>query len=596
MKKKITFFAFAAAFVGALLLMPAVHGAPGNDTAKSLYYSRQSYKHTDSTDQAYELARYASRLDPGNLNAGFYASLYGILLSPDSATFARGRQAMRRYVETYPGDINEAALYAMLCENLLRDPGESARIQERLLRIYPRRTDILMTLAQTYQKLDSIALAVRTVRRYEHAEGQDDNTVTTKASLLLTMGDTAGAIAAVDTLATLRPDMSGTWLLRGSLFDFIGQKDSALVNMRRAEALEPYRFHPKMALSQHYQEAGDTVMADRLMTEALATNDLSVDEKAEGLSQFVSTLYTDSANVARAFPMIEALLAQEPDNTAILRLRAAVEDELKMSKDLEKTMRHILEIEPQSKSIWEQLMLELIEAKDYDAAKKVYDDAVATLEEKDPTLDIYLASAYAIQEKPRQAADMLLQTVRHYLPTYSARMPVQELKDSVEARDYYAPAVANLMQMYGDQFVSLRDTATAFTIYEQVLSIDPENVMTLNNYAYFMALRDSDLDRAAEMSLKTVTDQPDNGTFLDTYAFILFKKGDYERAKVYQEMAIEDTKPEEASAELYNHYGDILFKLGQTRLAVDNWRKALEKEPDNELIKRKIKDETYYDK
>ena len=133
------------------------------------------------------------------------------------------------------------------------------------------------------------------------------------------------------------------------------------------------------------QEAGDTVMADRLMTEALATNDLSVDEKAEGLSQFVSTLYTDSANVARAFPMIEALLAQEPDNTAILRLRAAVEDELKMSKDLEKTMRHILEIEPQSKSIWEQLMLELIDAKDYDAAKKVYDDAVATLEEKDPT-------------------------------------------------------------------------------------------------------------------------------------------------------------------------------------------------------------------
>lgn len=221
---------------------------------------------------------------------------------------------------------------------------------------------------------------------------------------------------------------------------------------------------------------------------------------------------------------------------------------------------------------------------------------MATLEEKDPTLDIYLASAYAIQEKPRQAADMLLQTVRHYLPTYSAHMPVKELKDSVEARDYYAPAVANLMQMYGDQFVSLRDTATAFTIYEQVLSIDPENVMTLNNYAYFMALRDSDLDRAAEMSLKTVTDQPDNGTFLDTYAFILFKKGDYERAKVYQEMAIEDTKPEEASAELYNHYGDILFKLGQTRLAVDNWRKALEKEPDNELIKRKIKDETYYDK
>lgn len=573
-----------------------MHGAPGHNAAKSLYYSRQSYKYADSTDQAYELARYAARLNPDNLNAGFYTSLYGILLSPDSASFARGRQAMRRYVETFPGDINEASLYALLCENLLRDPAESARIQERLLKIYPKRTDIYMSLAQTYQKLDSNQLALRTVRRYEHAEGQDDNTVTTKAGLLLGMGDTVGAIAAVDSLVALHPDMPEAWLVRGSLFDYIGRRDSALTSMRRAEALSPYSFGPKMQLSQHYQEAGDTVMADRLMTEALATNDLTVDEKAQGLRQFVTTLYSDSANVARALPMIRALLDQEPDNTGILQLRAAVEEELKMTDAFVATQRRILEIEPQAKSIWESLLSTLIDAKDYPGAEKVYHQAQTVLDEKDPTLDLYLASSYAMQEKPRQAADLLLQTVRHYLPTYSAAMPVAQLADSVQARGYYAPAVANIMQMYGDQLFNLRDTTGAFTVYEQVLGIDADNLMTLNNYAYFLALGDSAIDRAAEMSLKTVTQEPNNGTYLDTYAFILFKKGDYERAKVYQEMAIEDTKPEEASAELYDHYGDILFKLGQTRLAVDNWRKALEKEPGNELIKRKIKDETYYEK
>lgn len=587
----------------AALLMPTIQGAPENadsarkrNAAKSLYYSRQSYKYNDSTDQQYELARYARNLDADNLNAAFYESLFGILISPDTMQYARARQAMRRYVDTYPGDINEASLYALLCENMLHDPQESSRVQERLLRIYPERTDIYMSLAKTYQMLDSINLAVRTVRRYERVEGQDDRTVTTKASLLLSMGDTTAAIAAADSLTALHPDLVDAWMMRGSLFDFVDMPDSALVSLQRAEALSPYSFNPKMALSQHYQVVGDTVMSDRYMTLALGTNDLSVDEKSEGLSTFVSNLYADSANMARALPMVDALLAQDPDNSNVLVIRAAVEEELQMTDALRKTQRRLIALNPQNQSLWQQLMLSYIGNEEFKEAEQVYREALDTLKDDDPTLDLYMSSAYAMQEKPQQASEYILKAIHHYIPTYTNRMTVKELADTVKAREYRPEAVANFIQMYGDQLVSMKDTVGGFTAYEQALTLDPDNLLALNNYAYFLALRDSNLDRAAEMSLKTVTMEPGNGTYLDTYAYILFLKGDYQRAKIYQEMAIQDTKPEQASSELYEHYGDILFKLGQTRLAVDNWKKALEKEPDNELIKRKIKDETYYSK
>ena len=87
---------------------------------------------------------------------------------------------------------------------------------------------------------------------------------------------------------------------------------------------------------------------------------------------------------------------------------------------------------------------------------------------------------------------------------------------------------------------------------------------------------------------------PTNATFIDTYAWVFFKKKDYAMALLYIKSAIANA--DEPSADILDHYGDILYMNGDTDEAVKQWEKALELEPDKELIKRKVEDKTYYEK
>ena len=100
--------------------------------------------------------------------------------------------------------------------------------------------------------------------------------------------------------------------------------------------------------------------------------------------------------------------------------------------------------------------------------------------------------------------------------------------------------------------------------------------------------------QAASCESKTFA-EPDNATYLDTYAWIFFKQGNYSLARIYLQNALDKTK--EPSAELFEHYGDILFMLGEVDEAVTYWQKALEAGSESaELLQKKIKNKKYIEK
>ncbi len=93
-----------------------------------------------------------------------------------------------------------------------------------------------------------------------------------------------------------------------------------------------------------------------------------------------------------------------------------------------------------------------------------------------------------------------------------------------------------------------------------------------------------------------VEQTPDNVTYLDTYAWVLFKMGEYKEALDYMRAAIEkcDKNGKDDSDELFEHYGDILFVNGEPEKAVEYWEKALKLNPEKELLKRKVTHKTYF--
>ena len=143
--------------------------------------------------------------------------------------------------------------------------------------------------------------------------------------------------------------------------------------------------------------------------------------------------------------------------------------------------------------------------------------------------------------------------------------------------------------MLGDCYHSEGQTAQCYAAYDKALEHNPDNIVVLNNYAYFLALSSADLKRAETMSRKAIEAEPNNGTYLDTYAWVLYCMGQYTQARIYIEQTLRSMTDEEreaaSAASLYDHAGDIYLKCGNREQAVEHWKKAAELTQDGELLK-----------
>lgn len=136
-------------------------------------------------------------------------------------------------------------------------------------------------------------------------------------------------------------------------------------------------------------------------------------------------------------------------------------------------------------------------------------------------------------------------------------------------------------------YTYLDSLTQAFAVYDQLLSENPNDAVALNNYAYHLALHGMDLNKAEKMSQKSLQPDPLNPTYLDTYAYILFREGRNTEALFVMERCVDQYK-DDISGEVLDHYGDILNANGQPDKALETWKKALSADPDNATIKAKI--------
>ncbi|MGI6479103.1 MAG: tetratricopeptide repeat protein [Salinivirgaceae bacterium] len=139
----------------------------------------------------------------------------------------------------------------------------------------------------------------------------------------------------------------------------------------------------------------------------------------------------------------------------------------------------------------------------------------------------------------------------------------------------------------------LNKSEETYKYYEEILKSNQNDLVALNNYAYYLSLEKKELNKALEMSAKTIKVEGKNSTYLDTYAYILFELERYADALKYIELAILNGGG--SNGVILEHYGDILYKNGQTDLAITTWKEALENGQDTEILRYKIDNKTYID-
>ena len=542
--------------------------------AEYIYMQAQVYKAQDSIASYYDLVKYAYELDSTNTAIAFYYG-YLMVLKDNSTDLEknRGLELMKRHVDAHPEDYYETSYFSDACMSL-RHNDMGLQAIERLAEINPTKTEVQMRLAAAYVRNEKFAEALKVYEKIEDFEGKSVEITAYKAALCSQLGDTIGAITEMRNLYNTAPANVNFNLIMSELFKQYNMQDSAIYYLDQAQRLDPENGNVYFAKAQYYDEIGDSVNYDKQIYNALVSNDLPVETKLDVLTQYTQTQLIRNDSTDRVNNLFKVLIEQHPHEPKVHELYSMYYSTIKDYKHAIEEIGYEVDLDPTNAEAWQRLMVVNIMDDNYAGAIKAAEKA---LEYNPENLDLYryIAPSYYQMKEYDKA-----------IVTYDKALA---LVDSTKNVELYS----DLLCGKGDVYVELGDSARGFEYYERSLSIAPGNTGTMNNYAYFLSLCGKNLDKAESMAAKAVYSNPNNSTFIDTYAWVFFKKKNYDMALLYIKSAIDNA--DSPSADILEHYGDILYMTGDKENAVNQWEKALELNPTKEVLQRKVLDKTYYE-
>jgi len=573
----------------------ALAAQPSPERQKARYYYLEGLRRQMEEDpaSAYEYYKRAYSIDPTYTEA---ASAYGTQrLAAETDTLqtrtelARSLSLMRPFVDQYPDEYNEALYYAYVAARI-DSVNEAIRIFERTAGLRPDLTSTLVHLSETYMADGNIDKALETLSRYETIEGHNPQITIKKISYHLARRDTVSALAETTALVDYNPAEPAYRILKGNMFEMVNNPDSTLYYYQEAERLNPEYGAAKLALANYYRQQGDSTLYDSKTYEALLSGDFDLEQKVMMLEEYLQKLLNDRQDTARGDHLFSVLRDQYPHEPQVLDLAARYSAAKGDFKEACEEIGYAIDLAPSEEKYRGQLMTyQMADDRPGDAA----DTYRETAKHITPTrnLMVLYASAAQMADDFRTAIDAYRDIIRDISPAIplDTAFSTRDIPASVNYDDLIR--LSQIFTSIGDCHYGEKNLTKAFEAYDNALTLQPDNTLALNNYAYFLSENNGDLDRAAEMSLKSLDgENASNPTYLDTYAWILHKKGEDAEARKYQASAIEQAaKENNEHAELYDHYGDILAASGDTAEALKAYEKALSLEPDNNDIQLKIK-------
>lgn len=536
--------------------------------AEYIFLEAEKQRNMGRDDAFHHLLQYAHSLDPENSAIAYYLGYSRLMksnLSVSDSLFSSSLRMMRKHVDAHPEDKYEAMLYAN--GNMIAN-----QVQEglRVLKIQaernPHNVEVQLSIADAYARLEDYRNAIAAYDSVQQWQGQSVQLSARKVRAYQALNDTVGAIGEMRSLLATAPRNVDYNLAMGNMMLMFGERDSALTYYDKAQQYEPENGATYLAKAQFYNAIGDSVNYDQQTYQALVSKDLDVASKVEVLADYARHLLVAKDSSARTENLFKVLIEQHPNEPQIRMLFSdylAAKDDMKGAAE---QMDYAVNLDPTDAQAWNRLLVLNIISENYEAAIAAGDRAIE-LNPNNIELYGYIAPAYYNIKQYDKAIEV-----------YKKALAAVDSTDT-EHRSMFLGGM-------GDAKFSMGDTIGAFALYDQAIEIDPNNVSILNNYAYFLTLCNRDLDKAERMSAKTVQAEPQNATFLDTYAWVFYKRKEYTMAQLYIEMAIKNER--RPSSDIYDHYGDILLAVGNKQEALKLWKKALELDAGNKELLEKV--------
>ncbi len=536
---------------------------------KLFFYEAVTQQAQGNYGAAYTLLQHCKEINPYAAETYFMLSAYTGALKGDSTML----QDLKKAAELDP--FNNTYLDRLAMGYLkVKDMDQAIAAYEKLSVNSPERSDILEMLVQLYAKKRDLNNMLKTMNRIEALEGANERTTLAKMQVYSLMGKKAEELNVLKSMVNQHPNdmnykvMMGNWLLQN------GKTEEAYDAYQKALHQEPDNAMAQMSLLDYYRQVGQNQRADSIQEQMLVSEKTAPETKFTLVKQLVDSNEKSGGDSTKVINLFKRVLAQPQKDADMASLYVAYLQLKKMPKDtVLAALKQVLQISPENV----EARISLIQDQ---WAKQEYDSVIANCHEALNYTPERMVYYYFLG-----MANVQLDKSDDAIAAFKKAVSVDDdTRNDALTSDCYA--------MLGDLYYSIRQSQQAYAAYDSCLQLKDDNFGCLNNYAYYLSMEGKQLDKAAKMSLRTVEADPDNSTFLDTYAWILFLQKRYDEAQAYIDQAVVNDSTK--SGVILEHAGDIYAMKGDINTALKYWKEALTKEDGSKMIlERKIKLKKY---
>lgn len=456
-----------------------------------------------------------------------------------------------------PNDVDIQQTLAIMLESVGYTE-EALACYERVVEINPLKSRQLI-LAESYLRSEKYQEALGVYNRLERQGGLTDDVIQGKVVAYSELGDSLRLFSFLDTLICEHPNEYEYQVGKGAFYmQNYNRPDLALAIFNDVLKQSPTNERAQYALWDYYLKHSDY---DRLFetTKMIVCNDhIEEPERAELLSNYFRVCgMLDSTRIYSVREFLDTLTYSENATGDISSLHTWLLHSFGASPDsIITAVQTTLMLQPENSGVRRLGVYYSMKTEDTEGLLQLSKDG----RYYDPyTIEYYILGArFELWENGD--TDEALAILESGTPYY------MKSEDDTLASDIYI--------MMGDLYHMQDKLAECYAAYDSALALVPDNAGVLNNYAYFLSLENRDLDRAQTMAHKANELEPNNATYLDTYAWVLYQAGQYTQARIYIDRALEVMTEEEQSATYYQHAGDIYWKLGEKTKARKFWKQA----------------------
>ncbi|CAG5076408.1 tetratricopeptide repeat protein [Parvicella tangerina] len=444
---------------------------------------------------------------------------------------------------------------------------EASKAYNELLEIDPNNTTYIFNLAEVYLYQGKLEESLPLYNRIEEQMGLSEELIMHKNKIHLQLGQPDSAIAEMNKLIESNPTEPRYYGILADLYEEMGEGQKALETYQKILTIDPMNGYVHLSLYEYYKYHGQKDKSKEELRLAFESPQVDVYTKSEILSEYFINSERNEDLKAFAYELLDVCISVHPEEGIGYIIYA---DYLNRDAEYDKAismMEKALQFEAADYSLHYQFMVALTSNNNF--------------------VKLDSASENAMELFPNQPA--------FYYFNGIANIQTKNYERAIEVLDLGKDLVFDNNQLKGDFFQYLGDACNGAKQYEQsdyyydqALSLNPNNVYVLNNYAYYLSLRKAKLDKAAEMSKKANELYPNNATYMDTYGWVLYQQGKYLDAELWLQKALDNGG--RSSGEVLEHYGDALFQLNKKEEALEYWIQAKEKGGASALIDQKIEE------